>query len=425
MKHPSFAPLLLALVLFASAPPLAAIGAAFTFQGFLADQGQPAEGMYDLRFTLQDGLGQALGAPVEIDGVPVSAGVFTVQLDFGVMAFNGDERRVGIEVSRSGEEQYVSLAPAVPLTATPYSLRTLDAQNAELADAATLAADAALLGGLPPAQFVQQDDARLANSREPVPGSPFYLQNQNAIAQSGANFRIDGTGRANILGADTQFNLGAARVLSFGNLSVHLGLGTAQANTSGNQNVFVGWEAGRSNTTGSFNSFLGLWAGRDNTTGTGNNFYGSETGRSNVSGCCNSFFGGSAGFSNQTGSFNTFVGERSAQTVSSGDYNTSLGANILLGANGLQNATAIGARASVTQSNSLVLGAIGGINNAPADTRVGIGTTAPKARLEVAGGDILLGAGRGLILTSPDGTSCVRLVFTNDQQLLGELIACP
>lgn len=419
IKRPSFVPLLLALALLAGAPPLAAIGPAFTFQGLLADQGVPAEGVYDLRFTLQDASGQALGAPIAIDGVPVSGGVFTVQLDFGVMAFNGDERRIGIEVSRAGEAQYVALQPAIALTSTPHALRALGAQNADSA------MDAGLLGGIPSSQFVQQDDVRLSNSREPVPGSPFYLQNQNAIAQAGANFRIDGTGRANILGADTQFNFGGARVLSFGDLSVHLGLGTAQANTSGNQNVFVGWEAGRFNTTGSFNSFFGLWAGRENTSGIGNNFYGSETGRSNTTGCCNSFFGGSAGFSNQTGSFNTFVGERSAQTVTSGDFNTSLGANILLGADGLQNATAIGARASVTQSNSLVLGAIAGLNGAPADTRVGIGTTAPKARLEVAAGDILLGAGRGIILTSADGNSCARLILTNDQQLGGELIPCP
>jgi hypothetical protein len=60
----------------------------------------------------------------------------------------------------------------------------------------------------------------------------------------------------------------------------------------------------------------------------------------------------------------------------------------------------------------MVLGAIAGVNNTPADARVGKGTTAPRARLEVAGGDGLLGAGRWLILT-------------NDQQLAGELIPCP
>jgi hypothetical protein len=49
----------------------------------------------------------------------------------------------------------------------------------------------------------------------------------------------------------------------------------------------------------------------------------------------------------------------------------------------LTNATAIGAGAQVTLSNSLVLGSINGINLATASTSVGIGTTAPVFRLHV------------------------------------------
>jgi hypothetical protein len=49
----------------------------------------------------------------------------------------------------------------------------------------------------------------------------------------------------------------------------------------------------------------------------------------------------------------------------------------------LSNATAIGARAFVSQSDSLVLGSINGVNGATANTRVGIGTTAPTFRLHV------------------------------------------
>lgn len=49
------------------------------------------------------------------------------------------------------------------------------------------------------------------------------------------------------------------------------------------------------------------------------------------------------------------------------------------------NATAIGFRAKVTQSNSLVLGSINGVNGAVTDTNVGVGTTAPADRLHVNG----------------------------------------
>ena len=54
-----------------------------------------------------------------------------------------------------------------------------------------------------------------------------------------------------------------------------------------------------------------------------------------------------------------------------------------VGADNLTNATAIGANAIVSTSNSLVLGSINGVNGATADTNVGIGTTAPQTRLQV------------------------------------------
>lgn len=414
----------LALVCAAFASNAVAIEPAFTYQGFLTDQGQPAAGPFDFRFTLLDVNEMPITAPVTRDGVDVFDGVFTVQLDFPLPAFNGQPRRLQIAVRRPGTVDYTALTPSTPVTATPYALLSSFAEAADAAGIADLAVDASALGGVPAADYVRQSDPRLSDARVPLAGSPDYIQNQNAVSQA-ANFRVSGTGAANILSASTQYNLGATRVLSFGNLSVYVGEGTAAATTSGNQNVFVGWQAGNANTSGAFNSFVGLWAGRDNNTGIGNNFYGSETGRSNTTGCCNSFFGGSAGFSNQTGSYNTFVGERSAQTQVAGDYNASLGANINV-TNGLQNATAIGARASVTQSNSLVLGAIASVNGAPADTRVGIGTTAPRAKLDVTGGDILaFTPGAGVILKSPNGTLCRKLSIDNAGALVLAAVTCP
>ncbi len=402
----------------------AAISPAITYQGFLTDQGQPADGSYDFRFTLRDASDQPIGAPVLRDAVVVVRGVFSVTLDFPFPAFNGQDRRLALEVRRVGVVAYTALAPSVAVAAAPYALVSEFAEGADVAGSASLADDATLFGGRPPAEFVLQTDPRLNDARAPTAGSANYVQNQNAIAQV-ANFRVSGTAAAGIVSAATQYNLGATRVLSFANASVYLGEGAAAAVTSGNQNVFVGWQAGLANTSGSFNSFLGLWAGRDNTTGIGNNFYGSETGRSTTTGCCNSFFGGSAGFANQTGSYNTFIGERSAQTLVTGDQNTSVGAFAFV-QDTLVNATAIGARATVLQSNSLVLGAINNINGATADTRVGIGTTLPKARLDVATGDILIGApGAGIILKSPNGALCRKLTVDNAGALVTTAIACP
>ena len=61
-----------------------------------------------------------------------------------------------------------------------------------------------------------------------------------------------------------------------------------------------------------------------------------------------------------------------------------------------------------------------------ADTRVGIGTTLPKARLDVATGDILIGApGAGIILKSPNGALCRKLTVDNAGALVTTAIACP
>jgi hypothetical protein len=106
-----------------------------------------------------------------------------------------------------------------------------------------------------------------------------------------------------------------------------------------------------------------------------------------------------AGLSNTNESYNTFIGT---------------GAN---GAVGIGDATAIGAGATVTQSNSLVLG-----NNAD----VGIGVSAPKARLDVRNGNIYLGtAGQGVILKSPDGAACRLLTIDNSGAFVLTAIACP
>jgi hypothetical protein len=79
----------------------------------------------------------------------------------------------------------------------------------------------------------------------------------------------------------------------------------------------------------------------------------------------------------------------------------------------------------VTQSNSLVLGSINTVNGASADTSVGIGTTAPKTKLHMEGGDILLGGGQGIILKSPDGTKCAKVTIDNVGALTTTSVSCP
>jgi hypothetical protein len=121
----------------ASARPLeAALGTGFTYQGRLTNSGLPANGTYDLEFKLYDALsgGAQVGSTVTKDDVTVTAGLFTVQLDFGNV-FDGTALYLQIGV-RPGASvgAYTPLTPRQQLTATPYALYAMQAYNADLLD---------------------------------------------------------------------------------------------------------------------------------------------------------------------------------------------------------------------------------------------------------------------------------------------------
>lgn len=178
------------------------------------------------------------------------------------------------------------------------------------------------------------------------------------------------------------------------NSNTMVGAQSGQFNTTGDENTFLGFRAGHVNTTGHQNTLLGARAGSSNSTGSSNTFVGEIAGL-NSTADANTFVGTGAGQLTSTGSENTFIGMQVGPTNTIGAYNTIVGAHADVGANNLTNASAIGAEAFVTQSNSIVLGAISGQNGATSDTRVGIGTTAPATRLEVDN----IANGSGLRLT--------------------------
>lgn len=68
------------------------------------------------------------------------------------------------------------------------------------------------------------------------------------------------------------------------------------------------------------------------------------------------FFGNGAGSANTTGTFNVFVGASAGNTNTTGDNNTTIGYNTDVGAASLGFATAIGAGAIVSSSNTIQLG---------------------------------------------------------------------
>jgi len=468
----------IALVFCGLALPIVANGqtAAFTYQGKLMDSATPANGFYDFTMVLWDAQtdGTAIGSPVIRLNTPVVDGIFTVQLDFGVAAFNGSPRYLEIRVKPSGNPAILPtlLSPRQLVTSTPYAIKSLGAVTAD-----SLSINCVNCITSSQIQSVQgsQVTGNIAGSQitgaipvSSVPaGSTSYIQN-GTTQQASSDFNISGTGKADKIDVTTQYSIAGARILSnAGTNNLFAGV-SAGAVTTGNQNTFFGASAGKSNTTGvgnsffgsfagqssngNFNAFFGNLAGQSNSTGHDNNFFGNSAGASNTTGSLNAFFGNLAGALNTTGSFNAFVGFQAGRSNTTGLYNaffgyqtgtlntsgkqnsfvgtfagadnltgdnnaffgyqagasnttgsnnTFIGQNAdffaadptgdndtLLGANsylnsGVSNGTAIGANASVTQSNSLILGSINGINGATADTKVGIGTTAPTATLDV------------------------------------------
>ncbi|VGO14379.1 hypothetical protein PDESU_02940 [Pontiella desulfatans] len=104
-------------------------GTAFTYQGQLDDAGVPANGNYDIRFSVWNASsgGSQLAGPTTYVGVPVGGGLFTVQLDFGSSVFSGADRWLEIGVQTNGGGGFTTLAPRTKFTSTPYAIQAITA----------------------------------------------------------------------------------------------------------------------------------------------------------------------------------------------------------------------------------------------------------------------------------------------------------
>src|SRR6266550_8593736 len=80
-----------------------ALSTAFTYQGRLESNGNPASGDYDLTFAVFDAgtVGSQVGATLTNSVVGVSNGLFTVTLDFGAGIFTGADRWLELRVRAS------------------------------------------------------------------------------------------------------------------------------------------------------------------------------------------------------------------------------------------------------------------------------------------------------------------------------------
>ena len=154
MKSKSALILFSVILVFSPFKALFAQGTAFTYQGQLQNNGAPANGSFDFRFTLYDSgnpPGNVISGPIYNFAVPVTNGLFTVVLDFGNYGvFTGPARWLDIGVETNGlTNAFVALSPRQLLTPAPYAIFANTASNLS----GTLPA-AQLAGTLPASAFV-------------------------------------------------------------------------------------------------------------------------------------------------------------------------------------------------------------------------------------------------------------------------------
>ncbi|HUR97176.1 MAG TPA: tail fiber domain-containing protein, partial [Pyrinomonadaceae bacterium] len=271
--------------------PVKAQSTTFVYQGSLNTSGTPANGNHDFEFAMFNGGGVQIGSTLTRLNVPVTNGIFAVQLDFGNQ-FQGADRVLEIRVRTAGGGAFTTLAPRQPINSAPHSIRSLDA---------------AQLGGVAANQYVVSGASAI---------------NAGAQFNIGGN-RVFGIG---ISGSENTFvglNTGTS---NFGVQNTFIGDGAGRNNSSGGSNSFFGTRAGTSNTTGSSNTFFGGQAGRENTSGSSNAFFGTAAGAENLTGSNNAFFGAFSGFANTVGQRNSFFGFQAGTQTSSGTDNAFFGA---------------------------------------------------------------------------------------------------
>jgi hypothetical protein len=153
-KNPTIARwlLLLALSTFNLQSPTAlAQGAtAFTYNGKLNASGVPANGSYDLRFTLYDAStnGDVMGALTNT-ATGVSDGLFLVTLDFGGV-FSGSNYWLEVAARTNGSGAFSVLSPRQPILPTPYAIYS---NKAGVANSANSVPASSIVGTVPLAQL--------------------------------------------------------------------------------------------------------------------------------------------------------------------------------------------------------------------------------------------------------------------------------
>lgn len=142
--------LALTLLLLAVLSPLSAVsqGTAFNYQGHLNVSNSPANGTYQMQFTLypSNSGGSSTFGPVTNTAVAVTNGIFTTTIDFGLNAFTGNASWLDIAVRTNLPASFTELTPRQQILPVPYAIFAAGASNAVNAITANTAGSASTAG---------------------------------------------------------------------------------------------------------------------------------------------------------------------------------------------------------------------------------------------------------------------------------------
>ena len=161
-------------------------------------------------------------------------------------------------------------------------------------------------------------------------------------------------------------------------------------NTTGDYNFALWFDALSMNDVGSYNTAIGSWALWSNTSGLNNTAIGWSALNMNDIWDDNVAIGESALMNNVIWHSNTAIGNWAWSAINGNSWvvdgfsNTFIGHYATAYTGNIENATAIGANALITDSNTVIIGSISWSNNATETVNVWIWTSSPSERLEVA-----------------------------------------
>ncbi len=154
-------------------------GSAVTYQGRLTENGQPANGHFDLQFILfaTEQSAQPVGPILTNPAVAVNGGLFTTMLDFDAGLFTGTNYWLEIGVRTNGSAgPFTTLVPRQPISPTPYALYSSSAGTA-----------GTIIGTLPPFSLAgtYSGAVELNNPTNSFSGNGGGLKNVNAATIGG------------------------------------------------------------------------------------------------------------------------------------------------------------------------------------------------------------------------------------------------